>query len=322
MNRTKDYYKILNVDKKATKDEIKKAYKKLAMKYHPDKNSEPEAADMFKDINEAHEILSDDNKRKNYDTPQAQKQNPFGNHGHNPFGNGGFDPFEAFFNHRKQNAYTAHVIYCDLKDLYMENTIKFTYTRQTMSGGKTTCPTCKGTGFINHGTNDMGFPYAEMCNTCFGKTYTIKFTPETKTLEAKLSMDTIVFKGMGDQMENGSFNDLILKLNVNNDKSEIKMNDTTGNLTLIKKVPLVDFILGSEMLIKHFDGDIMMKYKSNGNLTQKYRVPNRGLKKGTTRADLFVEVIPFIPNAIDESEQKILENLRSQKNFSEQYRTR
>ena len=64
----KDYYKILGVEKKATKDEIKKAYRELAMKYHPDKNpGDKEAERKFKEINEAHAVLSDPEKRKKYD---------------------------------------------------------------------------------------------------------------------------------------------------------------------------------------------------------------------------------------------------------------
>ncbi len=64
----KDYYKVLGVDKKATQDEIKKAYRKLAVKFHPDKNKgNKEAENKFKEINEANEVLSDKDKRKKYD---------------------------------------------------------------------------------------------------------------------------------------------------------------------------------------------------------------------------------------------------------------
>jgi curved DNA-binding protein len=64
----KDYYKILGVDKKASVDEIKKAYRKLAMKYHPDRNPDDKSAEeKFKEISEAHEVLSDPEKRKRYD---------------------------------------------------------------------------------------------------------------------------------------------------------------------------------------------------------------------------------------------------------------
>ena len=77
-----NYYDILNVNKNATKDEIKNAYKKLALKHHPDKNIEnkEEHANKFKEISEAYEILSDDNKRHNYDCGRnivINQQNPF-----------------------------------------------------------------------------------------------------------------------------------------------------------------------------------------------------------------------------------------------------
>ena len=75
-----DYYKILGVDKSASQDDVKKAYKKLARKYHPDLNpNDPDAHRKFQEINEANEVLSDPEKRKKYDqygnTPTSSKPN-------------------------------------------------------------------------------------------------------------------------------------------------------------------------------------------------------------------------------------------------------
>ena len=66
-SQNKDYYKILGVDKKASDEEIKSAYRKLAKMYHPDVNKEPGAAEKFKEISEAYGVLSDKTKRSNYD---------------------------------------------------------------------------------------------------------------------------------------------------------------------------------------------------------------------------------------------------------------
>src|SRR5918994_3438777 len=74
-----DHYKVLGVDKKASQDEIKKAYRKLARQYHPDTNKEPGAEERFKEISEAYDVLSDPEKRKKYDRGGVfATANPFG----------------------------------------------------------------------------------------------------------------------------------------------------------------------------------------------------------------------------------------------------
>ncbi|QKF93637.1 DnaJ chaperone protein [Fadolivirus algeromassiliense] len=99
MNNNKDYYKILEVDRLASKDDIKKSYRNLALKWHPDKNKSSDALQKFKDISEAYQVLYNDDKRKEYDNISNQKhQNIHINTMHNPF-NFKFtvrDPFEIF----------------------------------------------------------------------------------------------------------------------------------------------------------------------------------------------------------------------------------
>ena len=98
----KDYYKILGVDKKASQDEIKKAYRALAIKYHPDKNPDDKASEeKFKQANEANEVLSDVEKRKKYDElgENWQQFEQGGNQQRgNPFGGGGQQNYYQGFN--------------------------------------------------------------------------------------------------------------------------------------------------------------------------------------------------------------------------------
>ena len=88
MAEKRDYYEVLGVDKNATQDQIKSAYRKLAKQYHPDLNKSPDAPEKFKEVQEAYEILGDEQKRKTYD---QFGHAAFDNNGANGFQNGGFN---------------------------------------------------------------------------------------------------------------------------------------------------------------------------------------------------------------------------------------
>lgn len=201
---SKDYYKTLGVDKKASKDEIKKAFHKLAHQHHPDKNNGDDT--KFKEVNEAYQVLSDDKKRASYDQfGSADGAQGFGGFGGQGGGFGGFDfsqggvefdmgnlgdIFGDFFgggmggrNSRQRKG----------RDVQTEITLTFEeaifgvskvikINKQTVcnicngSGAKAgtnlkTCPTCDGQGQVREIKRSIlgNFETRKMCETCFGK---------------------------------------------------------------------------------------------------------------------------------------------------------
>lgn len=171
MAEKKNYYEILGVDKKASDAEIKSAYRKLAMKYHPDKNpNNAEAAEKFKEINEAHETLSDSQKRAAYDYElEHPGMGGFGGGGFESAGFGGFEDifssifgggFGGFGGQRAAQSAVGEDIQKEMTLSFMDAAKgcnkTFTYTRNEP------CSSCKGTGAKN------GTAYST-CSRCGGK---------------------------------------------------------------------------------------------------------------------------------------------------------
>lgn len=184
----KNYYDVLGVEKSASQSEIKSAYFKLAKKYHPDLNKDPDASTKFKEINEAYDCLGDETKRKNYDQFGSADGNPFSNAGNGAggfnfggFGSGsggfgGFDFDDLFSNFgfggrssSKQEKSVGEDIALKLNLTFDEAALgctkTFTFSRiekcekcsgtGAENGNLTTCTTCNGTGQVRYTQNSF-----------------------------------------------------------------------------------------------------------------------------------------------------------------------
>ena len=201
VSNKRDYYEVLGVSKSASMDEIKKAYRKLALKYHPDRNKgDTEAADRFKEATEAYEILRDDQKRRLYDqfghagiSGSGAGGNGFGQGAYSDFsdifsGSSFEDIFENFFSgsfgfggsrSRSQVRRGSDLRYnlgIELEDVYYGKEIKIQIPREehcskcsgsgSEDGKQSSCPTCNGTGQVRR-TSGF-FSIASTCNKCGG----------------------------------------------------------------------------------------------------------------------------------------------------------
>jgi molecular chaperone DnaJ len=164
----RDYYEVLGVSKSASKDEIKKAYRKLSKQYHPDINKEPDAADKFKEIAEAYDVLSDDQKKAHYDQfGHTDPNQGFGGFGGQDFsGFGGFeDIFSTFFgggggrkrdpNAPRQGADLQYTMTLSFEEAAFGKETEIEIPREE------SCETCHGSG-AKPGTK------VETCSQCGG----------------------------------------------------------------------------------------------------------------------------------------------------------
>jgi DnaJ-class molecular chaperone len=325
----KDYYKILGVSRSASAEEIKKAYRRLARKYHPDVNPGDKTAEArFKEINEAYEVLSDPEKRQKYDTLGPNWQEQFGYGGaprprsgagtgtRPPTGNAPFDwtdPtgfsdfFDALFGRRGSRTTTATTRMARKgDDIERPATISlrdaYTGTSRNYTAEITEpCKTCGGIGTVG------GRP----CPTCGGAGVTVR----TRRLEVKIpaGVDTgarVRLAGEGQPGSGGAPNgDFYLVITVEPDPQFERKGD---DLTTDVAVPLTTAILGGQVPVPTPDGKrLLLTIPPETQNGQTFRLAGKGMPrlKGSGAGNLLARVQVTLPQALKPEEKRLFEEL-------------
>jgi curved DNA-binding protein len=304
----KDYYKILGVEKSATKDDISKAFRKLAVQYHPDKNPNDKAAeDKFKEITEANEVLSDPEKRKKYDKLGAN-WNQYQTSG------GGFEDFFSQYGGDRRGG-TTYEFSGDFGDLFggtsgfsdfFDNIFgqgggrgtKFHGSQQRKEKGQD----FEATLYVSLEEAYNGTSKDVIIN---GKKLRIKINPGTK------DGDKLRLKDQGGASRSGKvIGDLYLTIKIERHPFyEIDGDDLYYNLT----IDLYTAVLGGKKKVKLINEKTINLDIPKGTDTDSiFRIGNFGLKKsgqGTERGNLFVRIKIDIPKSLSKKELALFEEL-------------
>ena len=348
----KDLYEVLGVDKNASDDEIKSAYRKLAKKYHPDLNKDnPSAAEKFKEINQAYEVLGDQQKRSNYDKFGSADGNPFSGTGggadfggfedifSNFFGGAGFGGFSS----RSDRAREAVGSDIDMKINLTFEEACFGCKKEINVTRVELCSECDGTGAKNGTEFDkcngcggtgrirvqqqtfLGTVINEsICRACNGTGKTIRVKcPHCNgkgNIKVNANMEINVPGGINDGQTltvQGRGNQARggsgdLHLLVNVAKHQFLSRDNF-DLTLTLNLPFVDLVLGCEVEIPLVTGSYKLQIPELTQSGTLFRIKGKGVKllKGSGYGDLLVTVNSEAPKSLDKETKKVLESLKN-----------
>jgi len=296
-----DYYNILGVDKNASDSDLKKAYRKLAMKYHPDHaKGDKSSEEKFKQISEAYAVLSDPEKRKQYDQ----------------FGSAGF-----------QQRYSQEDIFrnFDFSDIFREfgfggnafggrsGGVKFSFGGGGSPfgfGGGPSQQQAKGSDLVY----ELGLTIQEIF-TGTQKTITFQHEGRTENLTVKIPKDMTSGKklriaGKGDQSPfGGPPGDLYIQSKVLHDPHYyLEGND----LYIDRSIKLSEALLGTTVSVPLLDGNsVNLKVPPGTKPNTKMRIPRRGIPymKGSGTGDLFVRILIPLPSKLTKEQRKIVQDL-------------
>jgi curved DNA-binding protein len=307
----KDYYKILGVDRSAKEDEIKRAYRKLALKHHPDRNpNNPSAEEKIKEINEAYQVLSDPKKRSHYDQvgESYQQWQARGAPG------GGFN-WDDWYTQNPSGGVREGM--GDLEDILGGDFSEF--FRRIFGGLYDTGPVSRGQRPRTVRTRNPG--YQQKVEISLTEAYhgtTRRLELQDRRLEVKIPpgarTGTKVRVPGAIIQPNGEKEDLYLVLEVAEDPRFERKGDHLHTSIMID---LFTAVLGGEVTLPTLSGNILLTIPPGTQPEQVFRLAKRGMphvKDPNTHADLYVKVNVKIPKQITPQQRSLFEQLARLKN--------
>ena len=346
MPSKRDYYEVLGVDRNATDEEIKRAFRKLAFKYHPDHNCDDGAEDRFKEINEAYEVLSDPDKRAAYDRFGHGGAESFFGRGFEGFDFGGFgDIFNAFFSRATTATRQAPQRGADLRygiavtleevALSTEKEINISRTENCSlcqgvgckpGSQPSRCPNCNGTGQVRRTQQSIfgRFTNITTCSQCHGEGRIItEPCPQCRGTGKEKRQRSILVKvpagvedgsqirirGEGDAgVRGGSSGDVYITVSV-----EPHQLFTRDNDHIIYELPInfAQAALGTEVEVPTLDGEVKLKVPAGSQTGKVFRLKNNGIphlhRSGC--GDQLVTLVVVTPESLTEKQRQLFQEL-------------
>jgi len=342
----RDYYDILSVARNATDEEIKKAFRKLAFKYHPDHNHGDGAADRFKEINEAYEVLSDPDKRAAYDRfGHGSTEGLFGR-GFEGFDFGGFgDIFDAFFGgattatrqaprrgadlHYKLTINFEEAVFGCEKEISISRTENCSLCQGIGSkpgSQPSRCPNCNGTGQVRRVQQTIfgRFTNTTTCNQCHGEGRIItEPCPQCRSTGKEKHQRSIQVKipagvddgsqlrlsGEGEAgLRGGSPGNLYITLSVLPHEFFIRDGD---NILYELPINFAQAALGAEVEVPTLDGKVRLKLPAGSQTGKAFRLKGQGVPylHRSGRGDQLVTLLAVTPESLTKKQRQLFEEL-------------
>ncbi len=349
----RDYYEVLGVSKSATADEIKKAYRKLAIQFHPDKNPDnPAAEDKFKEAAEAYEVLSNPEKKQRYDQFGHQGVGGAGGYGGGGmnmedifsqfgdiFGGGGAGGFGSFFGgggggrRTKKGSNLRVKLKMNLSEIANGVEKKIKVKRHLVADGVSfkTCSSCQGSGQIKKVVNTMlgQMVSASTCGVCGGNGQLVDKKPAEADSRGLIIKEEVIsinipggvaegmqlsMSGKGNEIPGGIAGDLLIVIE--------EIEDTTfqrdgNNVIFDLYVSFIDAALGASIEVPTIEGKVKIKIDPGTQSGKMLRLKGKGIKdiNGYTKGDQLIMVNVWTPTHLSKEERQTLESLLNSENF-------